>query len=252
MSEQRLRQLLRDCLVQIDSGDGRPAGSGFFVAPGYVLTCSHVVMREAPSPVTGQWHDVPWSGTVVYASPYPLSAEDGEDGSDEGATIWPEPDLAVIRLEGDIAHPCARLGAREPDEGSHMVAAGRPRPFGDVPGDFFSATMEYTGKFMYLMRLKNERFGRGMSGGPVLDLTTGEVCGVAKLAGPQQDGYAVPVRLVYDLVGGVAGEMLRSHDRYHEGHRDWVLGAASALGRQGAGRQGPAGSGHRSGTARAA
>ena len=82
--------------------------------------------------------------------------------------------------------------------------------------------MEYTGKFLYLMRLKNEKFGRGMSGGPVLDLTNGEVCGVAKLAGPEQDGYAVPISLAYNLPGSVAGGMLRSHDRCHDGQRDWV------------------------------
>jgi hypothetical protein len=220
MSEQRLRQLLRDCLVQIDSADGQAAGSGFFVAPGYVLTCSHVVMREAPSAVTGRWHGVRWSGAVVYSSPHPPP---GDDGGDEGTTIWPEPDLAIIHLEGNLTHPCVRLGAHEPEEGSRMVAAGRPQPFGDAPSDFLSATMEYTGKFTYLMRLKNERFGPGMSGGPVLDLSTGEVCGVAKLAGPQQDGYAVPIRLAYDLIGDVTDEMLRSHDRYHDDHRDWAF-----------------------------
>jgi hypothetical protein len=222
MSEQQLRQLLRDCLVQIDSTGGRPAGSGFFAAPGYVLTCSHVVQRRAPSPITGQWHGTPWSGTVVYASPAPPTGNDDEDSEDGTATIWPEPDLAMIRLEDDIAHPCVRLGSGEPEEGSHMVAAGRRLPFGNVPGDFFSATMEYTGKFLYLMRLKNEKFGRGLSGGPVLDLINGEVCGVAKLAGPEQDGYAVPIHLAYDLPGDVAGEMLRSHDRYHDDQRGWV------------------------------
>ena len=102
MSEQRLRQLLRDCLVQIDSTDGRPAGSGFFAAPGYVLTCSHVVKRQAESPVNGQWHSAPWSGTVVYASPPPPAGNDHEDSADDTATIWPEPDLAIIRLAPDI------------------------------------------------------------------------------------------------------------------------------------------------------
>ena len=80
MSEPRLRQLLRDCLVQIDSADGtQPAGSGFFAAPGYVLTCSHVVNRQAPSTVTGQWRGKHWSGEVVYASPPPSPSADGED-----------------------------------------------------------------------------------------------------------------------------------------------------------------------------
>ncbi len=219
MSEQRLRQLLRDCLVQVEGTDGQPAGSGFFVAPGYVLTCSHVVMRQAHSPVTVRWHSGPWPGKVVYASPPPPPGTDGEDNT---GTIWPEPDLALIRLDANIAHPCVRLGPREPEEGSHMVAAGRRVPFDDIPGDFFSGRMEYTGKFRYLMRLKNEKFGRGMSGGPVLHLASGEVCGVAKLAGAELDGYAVPVHLVYDLPGEVAGELLRSHDRYHDANPAWV------------------------------
>ena len=108
-----------------------------------------------------------------------------------------------------------------------MFAIGRRLPFGDVPGDFPSATMEYTGKFLYLMRLRNERFGRGMSGGPVLDLTSGEVCGMAKLAGSEQDGYAVPVRLMYDLAEDVARDMLRAHDRYHDSNQR--SGASRAL-----------------------
>jgi hypothetical protein len=220
MTEQRLRRLLRDCLVQIEGTDGQPAGSGFFLAPGYVLTCSHVVKRRAQSPITIRWQDAgPRAGTVVYASPPPPRGADSEDNA---ATIWPEPDLAVIRLDADFPHPCARLGSREPEEGSYMVAAGRRMPFGDDPGTLFSARLEYTGKFLYLMRLANERFGPGMSGGPVLDLTRGEVCGVAKLAGPQQDGYAVPVRLLYDLPREVAGDVLRSHDRYHDANRAWV------------------------------
>jgi hypothetical protein len=220
-----LRRLLRDCLVQIDSVDGtRPAGSGFFVAPGYVLTCSHVVRRQAPNPVTGQWRGEPWSGRVIYASP---PASPGADGDDDAVTIWPEPDLAIIRLDDTgarhFAHPCARLASREPEEGSRMIAFGRRLLFGSVPGDFPSATMEYTGKFLYLMRLRNERFGQGMSGGPVLDLTSGEVCGIAKLADGEQDGYAVPVRLAYDLPEEVVGDMLRAHDLYHDGNRAWVL-----------------------------
>lgn len=183
-----LRQRLRDCLVQIDGVDAaRPAGSGFFVAPGYILTCSHVAGRQAPDPVAGQWHGEPWSGNVVYASPPPSPSADGQGGA---VTSWPEPDLAIIRLSGNdaqrLGHPCVRLASREPEEGSRM-------------------------------------FALGMSGGPVLDLTSGEVCGIAKLAGSEQDGHAVPARLAYDLPADVAGDMMRAHDRYHDSNRDWVL-----------------------------
>jgi hypothetical protein len=219
MSEVQLRQLLRDCLVQIEGADGSPAGSGFFIAPGYVLTCSHVLRRQAQNPVDVRWHDRLHTGEVVYASAPPRP---GTDAADDHVPIWPEPDLAVIRLDADTAHPCVRLGSREPAEGSLMVAAGRRIPFGDIAGEFSSARLEYTGKFSYLMRLKNDRFGRGMSGGPVLDLSRGEVCGLAKLAGPEQDGYAVPSSLLRDLPAELADELIRAHDQYHGTNRAWA------------------------------
>lgn len=34
---------LRRHVVRVDNNDGEPLGTGFFVAPGWVLTCAHVV-----------------------------------------------------------------------------------------------------------------------------------------------------------------------------------------------------------------
>lgn len=214
-----LRDLLDDCLVQINAADGKElAGSGFLAAPGYVLSCAHVLDgRSAGSPVTGLRHDQPWSGTVVYASPAPAVEYD----EPAVGIIWPEPDLAVIRLDDDSPHPCVRLAPGKPAVSSEMIAIGRRLPFGQEPGDFATGTLEYTGMFRYLMRLRNERFGPGMSGGPVLDLSTGEVCGLAKLAGRDQDGYAVPVTLLNGLPEDVIGDLLRAHDRYHGGNLEW-------------------------------
>ena len=136
-------------------------------------------------------------------------------------TIWPEPDLAVIQLQGDIAHPCVRLGAREPEEGSHMIAAAGARR---------------SGRSRRLLLRHDGVHGEV----PVLDapekreVRAGDVrrSGTrphhwrglrrSKAGGPRAGRYAVPVRLAYDLPGDVTGEMLRSHDRYHDGHRDWV------------------------------
>ena len=189
MSEQRLRQLLRDCLVQIDSTDGRPAGSGFFVAPGYVITCSHVVNRPARA-------RSPDNGTAARGRARSSMRARLRRLARTARTTRGH-DLAGARPRRYPAGKRHRTSVRPAwlrrARGGLAHGSGRPAsPFGDVPGDFSSATMEYTGKFLYLMRLKNEKFGRGMSGGPVLDLTNGEVCGVAKLAGPEQDGLCGP------------------------------------------------------------
>jgi hypothetical protein len=210
----QLRDLLRLCLVQINTADGTPAGSGFFVAPGYIVSCAHVVRRPAGNRVTGIWSDQPWSGEVVGSSEPPGSAD---------TVFWPEPDLAIIRVEDDgFDHPCARLAGREPNGPAPMFAIGR-RAALDIPGDFPSAELHYAGRYLYLMRLTGDRFWPGMSGGPVVDLSTGAVCGVLKTAESDRDGYAVPIRLLAELpVLEVLRDLLRAHDHYHNTNRAWI------------------------------
>jgi len=233
MNATALRAMLRDCLVQIDdprpTGKGREAldpgphaaaGSGFFVAPGYILSCAHVVGREPGDRVCGTWRNRHWSGELVCRS----DAPDPDDPA--GSGLWPGPDLAIIRLSEaearSLAHPCVRLASRAPWEGAAMFAIGRRAPFDGRPGDFPSAELRYAGLYTYLMRLTGDRFGDGMSGCPVLDLGRGEVCGVAKLADPATDSYAVPVNCLAELPAGPVRELLRAHDRYHGANPAWT------------------------------
>src|SRR6202007_3103723 len=101
------------------SGDPPPAGSGFFVAPGYVFTCAHVVRRPEGSRDTGTWQRPRCSVVVEHISP--ASAE--QDITGDG--IWPLPDLAVIRLETGMQHPCVRLSCRDPRESGSYFVMGR-------------------------------------------------------------------------------------------------------------------------------
>jgi hypothetical protein len=230
MSRAELRQLLRDCLVQIDqdggcdtTADPPPAGSGCFAAPGFVLTCSHVVQRAAGSPVSGRWHGRPWSGEVACASEPP----ERWPGSS-----WPRPDLAVIRLNDAVAsrlgHPCVRLASRDPLDTARLFAIGRRMPFDDAPDDFPTDELHSPGTFGYLLRLVGDRFDSGMSGCAVLDLSTGLVCGLLKAEEGDRGGYAIPVRLLHELsaageeAAAVIRDLLRAHDRYHRDGSPWV------------------------------
>ena len=200
--------MLNESLVQID-GDPQLGGGGpgFFAAPGYLLTCSHVVRQPEGGTVTGSWRRHPWSGQVLYAS-LPAGNVSRDVGSPNSADlvgdgIWPLPDLAVVRLSGELAHPCVRLAAREPWPGASMCAVGRRAPLDDSPGDFPTAELRYPGLYARpqgdLMRLVGDSLGPGMSGGPVLDLGSGEVCGLVKIANLDRDGYAVPLSYLREV-----------------------------------------------------
>jgi NTP-dependent ternary conflict system VMAP-like protein/trypsin-like peptidase len=234
MSADRLRQLLRECLVEINdaprdgdepSGDPPPAGSGFFVAPGYVFTCAHVARRPRGSRVTGTWQGTRWSGVVEYTDPAPAEQDITGDG------IWPLPDLAVIRLETDTRHPCVRLSSRDPHERGSYFVMGRRAPLGGDPGDFPTSDLSYSGVQTgtgvgKMMRLTGESLEEGMSGGPALNLDIGEVCGLLKSVDPHGTPFVVPPERLHDpggQDGRLLADILRSHDRYHESDGTWVL-----------------------------
>lgn len=229
---ENLRRILRDCLVQVNQdpeyGGG---GSGFFAAPGYVITCSHVIHgpdddRRTGLAVSGFWGSEPWSGEVIFASPPPSYGERADGG------IWPLPDIAVIRLTDPPSHPCVRLARYrldddEPDSprtGRKMHAAVRQAPLGGAPDYLPLDDITYQGPHRGLLRLTGDRFLPGMSGGPVLDPRTGKVCAMLKTAAPDGECcYAIPLGDLRDLLPPeIAAPLLRQHDRFHHENQRWV------------------------------
>ena len=68
-----LEALLRRCTVRVEQGQGH--GTGFFVAPGRVVTCAHVVETTdaQTAPVTIYWQGQTYRAHIekIFASPYP-------------------------------------------------------------------------------------------------------------------------------------------------------------------------------------
>ncbi len=80
-----LQRLLTECRVFVD---GESTGSGFFVAPGLVVSCAHVAGARVGSHITVTWQERSYEGIVLAASePYSY-----------GMALWPFPDLAVVEL----------------------------------------------------------------------------------------------------------------------------------------------------------
>ncbi|GGZ57384.1 trypsin-like peptidase domain-containing protein [Streptomyces subrutilus] len=163
-------------------------GSGFFIAPGWVLTCAHVVGEGgAAVRLTGREVGITFSsggrgatGTVTGRVECVLP-ERLEERRPARRALWDLPDLALIRVLAPVSHACVWLTDRS-----------RPR-FDEVA--YFGVTEdlgapEVTGRTTRLrgsagngaaIRLgDDDEIEPGMSGGPVVDLGRGEVVGVVK------------------------------------------------------------------------
>src|SRR5690242_7347194 len=159
-----LFRLLKQCTVRIEDDGGRGQGTGFFVAPGLILTCAHVVQaaQARNANVTVFWNARPYEAQVntYFAEP--------------------EPDLALLQLLDPVQHPCVLL-SREYAPFDKLYAYGYPEnyPYGS------SLTAECEGEAglenHFMMRFKKGLVIPGMSGSPLLNLETCGVCGLIEL-----------------------------------------------------------------------
>ncbi|MDX6354231.1 MAG: hypothetical protein QOF98_1134, partial [Streptomyces sp.] len=208
-------------------------GSGFFVAPNWVLTCAHVALAGqeetvgAARKVSIGYGDRMLTGVVEWAEP---------DASPDG-TRWPAPDLALVRLLDIVDHPCVWLSERTAKGYStHEVAF-----FGWVPLD--GEVYPYNGRCTIsgqlgsgsggLLKLGNEdEMPQGISGGPVVDLVRGEVIGVLKSRRAGRDGgLAAGIQqlrrlpVTADPADDLYQRVMTAHDLYHADRHGFVPGA---------------------------
>src|SRR5690242_3164454 len=88
--EQKLYELLHQCTVRVTVSGNAGYGTGFFVAPGLILTCAHVV-KAAQSDMTSV--EVFWSDQH-----HPVQIKHS----------LPDPDLALLQMNL-TTHPCVYL-----------------------------------------------------------------------------------------------------------------------------------------------
>ncbi|HYU72852.1 MAG TPA: serine protease [Ktedonobacteraceae bacterium] len=88
--EQSLYELLRQCTVRISLSGRTEHGTGFFVAPGLILTCAHVIKgsKQETGSVEVYWEDQTYSATIK--------------------TIQVDTDLALLQIS-QTKHPCVYL-----------------------------------------------------------------------------------------------------------------------------------------------
>lgn len=213
-------------------------GSGFFVAPNWVLTCAHVARAEGEATMPGAPRGpvcVGYRGRML-AGVVEWAADPGPDTSAAPATLrWASPDLALIRLLDRAAdHPCVWLSERSAKGyNTHRVAYFGLLKAGDqlVP---YSGQCAISGQLGTgtggLLRLSNDdEMPQGLSGGPVVDLVRGEVIGVLRARRQDRDGgLAVSVQQLRGLPTSADPDrdlyhrVMTAHDLYHADRHRFV------------------------------
>ncbi|MFG2818486.1 hypothetical protein ACGFX4_03565 [Kitasatospora sp. NPDC048365] len=207
-----LARLLEQCRVTVE---GRTTGSGFLVAPGFVLSSAHVTGTDPARPLT-----VVHAGVAHRASLLAASAAPPRPGE-----AHPFPDLAVLELTTRPPHhPCVWLDTELPSSGTTLTVAGRVDP----------VTAGRTAEFRHdgrtdppggpLLELLGAGIDAAHSGGPVLSHRSGGVCavvGATRRAGTPQGGHAVPVAALRLLDPRVYRLVLAAHDTFHLTDHRW-------------------------------
>ncbi|MCH7230873.1 tetratricopeptide repeat protein [Glycomyces sp. L485] len=186
-------------VVKIEAPSFR--GSGFLAAPGFVLTCAHVVDGIADGEAVRLSRITPYPqlrGVVRARTP----RRAGPDG------LWTWPDLAVIELVDEHGrstdHSSPRLDTASPDpaepERMRAVVAVRPDPGNPrseprLRGvDFAWESLDDRGFWW----LTGGQALRGMSGGMLVDAERGTIVGVVNNSRGTSGAVATPLTALRD------------------------------------------------------
>ncbi|HEY0753014.1 MAG TPA: trypsin-like peptidase domain-containing protein [Ktedonobacteraceae bacterium] len=205
---QSLYELLQQCTVRI-SIPQTARGSGVFVAPGLILTCAHVV---AAAQEQGQEISITWKDQTFPARIKEYRAR-------------PYPDIALLQVDF-VEHACVSLGSdvRPFDK---LYGYGYPDDYPD--GDSVTLSCEGPANGAQpLIKLKRGQLRSGFSGAPLLNIRTGQVCGIIKISRDQETdlgGRAVPVETVLREFA----QLVALQQAFHQEHKDWSTGTIAAL-----------------------
>jgi hypothetical protein len=199
-------------------------GSGFFIAPGWVLTSAHVVGKGRGAvwrgePVIGitTEDDEQFTGELACGLPSP-------DDPERPRSPWGDPDLALVRVLETPGKPQPNglwLSDRSALTPAGVTVHGYS-PSVDGPA-YLKGAGEAVGGTGGPMTVQSTHLAVGCSGGPVVDRERGAVIGVNK--GRPKDGSpfarATPITEMrgFHDAGPRAAEAwqraLRAHERHH-------------------------------------
>ena len=170
--------LLKCCTVKI-RGSGHPlTGTGFFVAPGLILTCSHLLPADSKQPITVIWRQQLYSAFISQTPSSPSEA------------------LTLLQIRGSYpAHPYVSLeGSAQPSDLLYGYGYSNEFPEGVAS----STEVESLEDHPELLRLRLMHTRSHLSGSPLLNWRTGKVCGmvVCPDRGSESATLAIPATVI--------------------------------------------------------
>ncbi|MFJ8608071.1 trypsin-like peptidase domain-containing protein [Streptomyces sp. NPDC093675] len=200
--------------------EGTTDGTGFFVAPGFIVSCAHVAGSEPGLPVRIRWREEDYEAVIRAAS---------ADTAHQAGALYAFPDLAVMELlNPPDGHPCVWLDTSRPSQGTQLTVVG----FADIleagAASPRQAMLTAGGRIAHagdqLMELVSGEINPGLSGGPVFNQASGGVCAVVKatrLEDTAMGGFGVPIDALRLIDGQVYRTVIKKHDRFHQTDPRW-------------------------------
>lgn len=219
----QLEDLLRASTVQVTGGP--MPGAGFFVAPGKVLTCLHVI-GDAPDLVV-RWERDGCATTEARVTGRVAVLADR--GRPIPALDQDYPDIAVVQVDGADEHPCVRIDPDWPSAQDSFQVFGYPREGGAVR--LTPARLTYRGTHgtqpTAFLDLASDTVKPGMSGAAVLNLRSGGVCGVvvaSKHPSHPDGALAVP----WSAIAADLADVVAANRAFHLRDTRWDEAAAAS------------------------
>jgi tetratricopeptide (TPR) repeat protein len=218
----RLEDLLRACTVRVLGGP--MPGAGFFVAPGRVVTCVHVVGDIEKLVVRWERDNLPPVELPV-TERIAVLRNQGRPIPDLDQDY---PDIALLAVDDPGGHPCVAVDLEWPSQEDIFQVFGYPREGGAIL--LTPARLTYRGTHgtqpTVFMDLASDTIKPGMSGAAVLNLRPGAVCGiiVASKHIALPDGALV---IPWSAVAAELAETLAQNRLYHAVDPRWTSAAAA-------------------------
>ncbi|MCG9889587.1 MAG: tetratricopeptide repeat-containing serine protease family protein [Thermosynechococcaceae cyanobacterium MS004] len=203
MSE--LESFLNQCTVKLSRPEETGWGTGFFVTPEWILTCTHVIEQTDQQTIRVKLQSTQnWATAIVVKS-------------------LPEPyDLALLKVTSPVDRntPCAYLEDKAVQSRDELYMFGYPDK--DFPnGCPVTFTCEgLTGDEPALIKFAAGQVRPGMSGSPLLNQRTGKVCGIIKFTRERSSdlgGGAVPSTIILTQFP----ELVEQQRSFHQQDQRW-------------------------------